>query len=98
MRLSKALTKQILKSIETSFGAVDVYLFGSQTDDSKSGGDIDIAIDSDLSNDDFKKAKISLNVQLMTQNLNELSLDITQLSTASGVFFDEIERTKIKLR
>jgi len=99
MRLSSSLSKQIVASIEKSFGPVDIYLFGSRTNDLKRGGDIDIAIDSKLSKKGFKKAKIAAITQLIEQNLDELSLslDITQLSSAEGIFADEIERTKIKL-
>ena len=47
MRLSKRLKASLIKSILESFGEVDIYLFGSRTDDSKKGGDIDIAVDVD---------------------------------------------------
>ncbi len=97
MRLSKALAQKIVRSIELSFGHVDVYLFGSRTDDAKKGGDIDIAIDSKLAESDFKKAKTKLGLYLMNNDLEELCLDITQLSTVTGLFYDEIEHTKIKL-
>lgn len=97
MRLSDALAQQITKNIKDVFGDVDIYLFGSRTDDLKRGGDIDIAINSSLSSNEFKKAKIALEVQLMLHSLNELPLDITQLKSADGVFYDEIQRTKVKL-
>ena len=97
MRLSKKLTSQIITSIESIFGHVDVYLFGSRVDNSKKGGDIDLAIDSQLSAKNFKIAKSKLLVTLMMNGLSELALDITQLKMAEGVFLDEIQKTKVKL-
>ncbi len=58
MRLSNRLKSYITKSVLESFGEVDIYLFGSRTDDTKQGGDIDI--DVDLSNEVFKKTKYNL--------------------------------------
>ena len=39
------------------FGESDIYLFGSRVDDDKRGGDIDIAIDTDLSGCTTKSKK-----------------------------------------
>lgn len=98
MRLSNKLIKQLLTLISLSYGEdVDVYLFGSRTDDLKKGGDIDLAIDSQLSNSDFKQASITFRTQLLKQGLNDLSIDLTQLSAAENLFLDEINHTKIKL-
>jgi len=98
MRLSNKLIKQLLTLISLSYGEdVDVYLFGSRTDDLKKGGDIDLAIDSQLSNSDFKQASITFRTQLLKQGLNDLSIDLTQLSAAENLFLDEINRSKIKL-
>lgn len=98
MRLSKKLTSQLLTHIESIFGHVDIYLFGSRVDDNKKGGDIDIAIDSQLSTQNFKTAKSKLMALLMMNDLSDIALDITQLNTAKGVFLDEIQKTKIKLK
>ena len=60
MRLQTQIINIINDAVEKSFGDVNVYLFGSRVDDSKKGGDIDIAIDSNLSRVDFRRNKAKL--------------------------------------
>jgi len=43
VRLSKRLLAIIKEGLDKSFSGANVYLFGSRTDDTKRGGDIDIA-------------------------------------------------------
>ena len=42
MRLSQKEQQEIKRIIQEIFGDVDIYIFGSQLDSSKRGGDIDI--------------------------------------------------------
>jgi len=58
MRLSKRIQNIIKKAVFENFGDVKVYLFGSRTDDTKKGGDIDIAIDTQIDKEEFRKKKI----------------------------------------
>ena len=55
MRLSDRLKNLILSAVDSSFGDVQIYLFGSRVDDSRKGGDIDIALSVDMSKDEFRK-------------------------------------------
>ena len=57
MRLSKRIITILQDNIKKSFGNVNVYLFGSRTDDNKRGGDIDLAIDTNISKQEFRKKK-----------------------------------------
>jgi predicted nucleotidyltransferase len=45
MRLSNRIIKILQQSILKSFGEIEVYLFGSRVDDKQIGGDIDLALD-----------------------------------------------------
>ena len=44
MRISKRIKNIIITNIKKSFGNVKIILFESRTDDSKRGGDFDIAL------------------------------------------------------
>lgn len=57
MRISKRTIEIINRAIKDSFGSVKVYLFGSRVDDNKKGGDIDIAIKCDISEEDFREKR-----------------------------------------
>lgn len=45
MRLSKRVIEILQENMLKSFGDVNIYLFGSRTDDNKRGGDIDIFVE-----------------------------------------------------
>ena len=59
MRLSIKEISIIKNKVNNIFGETIIYLFGSRTDDSKKGGDIDLYIISKINVDLFKK-KIKL--------------------------------------
>ncbi len=58
MRLSDRIQKLIVDGIRKSFGDTEIYLFGSRTDESKKGGDIDIALTLDIDKNEFRRKKI----------------------------------------
>lgn len=58
MRLEKVIIDKIKEAIYDSFGNVNIYLFESRTNDRKTGGDIDLALDVDISRIEFRKNKI----------------------------------------
>jgi len=96
MRLSNRLKSYITKSILESFGEVDIYLFGSRTVDTKQGGDIDIAIDVNLSNEDFKKNKIQFILSLLKQDI-DLKIDIVPYHSHDTLLNEEIRKSALKL-
>ena len=97
MRLSRRLRKIILESVQDSFGSVDVYLFGSRTDDTLRGGDIDIAIDTAMDSGSFRTGKTQFLTALYRRGL-ELKVDLVQYSDKTeSLFKAEIDSNKIKL-
>jgi len=96
MRLSKRVIDILRENILKSFGNVDIYLFGSRTDDTKKGGDIDLAIDVELSNEEFRKKKSSL-LSLLTRIDFAYKIDIVSFNTKDELLYSEIRRNFIKL-
>ncbi|MDD5158561.1 MAG: nucleotidyltransferase domain-containing protein [Sulfuricurvum sp.] len=97
MRLPETLKSSILKAIEESFGNVEIYLFGSRTDDTKRGGDIDIAIRTDMTREHFRKHKIAF-VSLLMRMGFDLKIDLVQYhDSMDALLKSEICSNGIKL-
>jgi len=96
MRLSNRLKTLLIKCILESFGEVDVYLFGSRTNDSKKGGDIDIAVDVDLTREEFKQQKLKFLIALIKQGL-ELKVDIVPYESSDNLLNEEISKSAYKI-
>lgn len=97
MRLSEKIMKDVVKNLTNFFGDAEFYLFGSQTDMSKKGGDVDIAIKSDLSKDEFNKRKM-LFIMKMEDKYPELEFDIVNFNQIRDAdFIKEIESSKIQI-
>jgi len=79
MRLSKRVINILQNNITKSFGNVDIYLFGSRTDDNKRGGDIDLAIDTNISKQEFRKKKF-LFLSLLMRIDFDYKIDISTCS------------------
>ena len=79
MRLSKRVINILQNNITKSFGNVDIYLFGSRTDDNKRGGDIDLAIDAPMSKQEFRKKKF-LFLSLLMRIDFDYKIDISTCS------------------
>jgi len=77
MRLSDRLQKLIVSAINSSFGDVQIYLFGSRVDDSKKGGDIDVALFVDMNKEEFRKKRIAFKRYLMQKGY-DLKIDLVQ--------------------
>jgi len=96
MRLSNRLKKTIQQSIFDSFGEVNFYLFGSRVDDTKKGGDIDIAVDVNLSAEKFKQCKIQFFLSLMRLGY-DLKIDLVPYKNNDKLLTAEIKKNALKL-
>jgi predicted nucleotidyltransferase len=77
MRLSGRL-KYVLKStLKEIFCTNDAIIFGSRVDDNAIGGDIDIAIKTEISASEFRKNKIMFFTALIRQDY-DLKIDLVQ--------------------
>ncbi len=90
MRLGDRTKKILLEAIRKSFGEVDVYLFGSRLNDSKSGGDIDLALDADFSKEEMRKRKTHFFLELLKKDC-ELSVDIVSKQTKDRLLQEELQ-------
>ncbi|NCO02133.1 MAG: nucleotidyltransferase domain-containing protein [Epsilonproteobacteria bacterium] len=97
MRLSKRIQNIIKKAVFENFGDVKVYLFGSRTDDTKKGGDIDIAIDTQIDKEEFRKKKIQFFVSLLRVDF-DLKIDLVQMKHSHTLFSNELENSRLILK
>jgi len=97
MRLSDRMQKLIVDGIRKSFGEIEIYLFGSRTDESKRGGDIDIALVSDLNKNEFRKKKIQFKKYLFQKGY-DLKIDLLQWNeNIDALLQDEIKKNHMRL-
>lgn len=89
MRLQTRIINTINDAVQKSFGNVNVYLFGSRVDDTKKGGDIDIAIDSNLSRVDFRRNKAKLISHLIKVDF-DFKIDIVNYNTKDQLLKNQI--------
>jgi len=97
MRLSMRIQNIIKKAVFENFGDVKVYLFGSRTDDTKKGGDIDIAIDTQIDKEEFRKKKIQFFVSLLRVDF-DLKIDLVQMKHSHTLFSNELENSRLILK
>ena len=91
MRISNYLRNNILQASEKAFGDCKLILFGSRIDDSKKGGDFDIAIKRDMSKEEFKKAKVRFFKTLILKDL-DLPIDLILYNKANDLLKQEIDK------
>ena len=94
MRLDNIVLNKIKEAIYDSFGNVNIYLFGSRTDDMKKGGDIDLAIDIDISASQFRKNKIKVLTNLFKKDF-DFKIDIVNYNTKDLLLKNQIEKRAI---
>jgi predicted nucleotidyltransferase len=96
MRLSKRVVTILKDNIAKSFGDVNIYLFGSRTDDNKRGGDIDLAIDTNISKQEFRKKK-SLFLALLMRIDFDYKIDIVNFNTKNELLSNEIQQNNVRI-
>ena len=96
MRLSNRIIKILQNTILKSFGDIDIYLFGSQTNDAKKGGDIDLAIDTNISKQEFRKKKF-LFLTMLEKIDFDYSVDLVNYNIQDKLLHNEILQNSIKI-
>jgi len=92
MRLHGYLKKSIKALLYKSYNNAEIIVFGSRVDDNKKGGDIDIAIKTNMSSDDFNQRKINFLTSMMRKEL-DLKIDLVQYhDSMNDVLKLEIQR------
>jgi len=91
MRLSNYIREQFLEASKEAFGNATLILFGSRIDDSKKGGDFDIAVVSKMSRDEFKRAKVKFFKYLLLKDL-DLPIDLVSYDLANDLLKREIDK------
>jgi len=97
MRLSAQVIQTLQRNIKQSFGNVEVYLFGSMLDDTKKGGDIDLAIKTQMDAKEFRKRKISFLKNLMMEDFL-YQIDVVEYHTKDPLFAKEIQKEAILIK
>ncbi len=91
MRVSPYLRDEIKQASKVAFGEADLILFGSRVDESKKGGDFDIAVVSDMDYEEFKKGKVQFFKYLFLKDL-DLPIDLVLYSKANELLKKEIDK------
>lgn len=93
MRLKEFEIQVIKSSIEKYDKNAQIYLFGSRTDDTKKGGDIDLLVISNKINErDIRKIKLEL-----YDLIGEQRIDIISAIQIKGAFIEYAFKSGIKL-
>jgi len=91
VRLSDYLKDEFLRASKEAFGEARVILFGSRIDDSKRGGDFDLAVVCDMSKEEFKKAKVKFFKYLLLKDL-DLPIDLVNYNLSNDLLKKEIDK------
>ena len=95
MRLTEFEIISIVESFRSNFKTGDIYLFGSRVDDKQKGGDIDLYIDTQDS-DDLLDKKFNMLTQLKTK-IGEQKIDIVISSDKKRPIEEEALKKGVKL-
>jgi len=92
MRLYGYLKNTIKTSLQALYVDAGIIIFGSRADNSKQGGDIDIAIKTDISFAEFKQKKVLFYTDLLRKGI-DIKIDLVQFyAEMDGLLKSEIER------
>jgi len=95
MRITENEKNVIIDAVKNIDPDARLWLFGSRADDSKKGGDIDIAIFSEeINNDVMKKIQVR---RFICNRIGEQSIDIITSSDGKEAFFRLAVEEGIKL-
>ncbi len=94
MRLPKYIKTELLNAANSAFDNAKLLLFGSRINDSKRGGDFDIAVVCDLDRTAFKKAKVQFFKYLILKDL-DLPIDLVHYQSANELLKQEIDKGEI---
>ena len=84
MRLTEYQLKIIRRAVVNNFGETSkVYLFGSRVDDTKKGGDIDLFIEADFSQEELFNRKINFLTELQL-NMGERKIDVVTYNSLTA--------------
>jgi len=85
MRITEYEKNSIVEAVKDIDSDAKIWLFGSRTDDSKRGGDIDIAVLSEkINKDTMKQMKIR---RFICKRIGEQKIDIVVSANGSEAFF-----------
>jgi uncharacterized protein len=92
MRLYGYLKNTIKTSLQALYIDADIIIFGSRADNNKQGGDIDIAIKTNISSAEFNQKKILFFTDLLRKGI-DIKVDLVQFyAEMNGLLKSEIER------
>ena len=94
MRVSHYIREELKKASNIAFGECELILFGSRVDESKKGGDFDIALVKDISKKDFDRAKIEFFKYFILKDL-DLPIDLVLYGRADKLLKKEISKGEI---
>lgn len=93
MRLKEYEIEAIKEAVNKFDKDAQVYLFGSRTDNTKRGGDIDILILSNkIKNREVRKIRLEI-----FNSLGEQKIDIVTSPVVNGAFIEHAYKSGIKL-
>ena len=85
MRINENQKKAIIEAVKNIDNEARIWLFGSRADDSKKGGDIDIAVFSDIIN---KNSMLVIKVRrFICDKIGEQKIDIITTSNGTEAIF-----------
>ncbi len=95
MRITQKQKKLIIENTSKYFGSTaKVWLFGSRTDDTKKGGDIDLYIETNLENAEIIPAKMKL-LSSLYNALGEQKIDLVLHQIQNNIVLPIYEHAKI---
>lgn len=94
MRLPEYIKTELLNAANCAFGNAKLLLFGSRVDDSKRGGDFDIAVVCDMDKQAFRKAKVQFFKYLLLKDL-DIPIDLVHYQSVSKLLQQEIEKGEL---